>query len=35
VIAVTSGHWIQVDDPDLVVTTIRDVVDRTRPTNAA
>jgi pimeloyl-ACP methyl ester carboxylesterase len=29
VIAATSGHWIQFDEPDLVVKTIRDVVDRT------
>ena len=30
VIASTSGHWIQFDEPDLVVATIRDVVDRAR-----
>jgi pimeloyl-ACP methyl ester carboxylesterase len=35
IVAATSGHWIQFDDPDLVVDTIRDIVDRTRRTNAA
>jgi len=35
VIAAKSGHWIQFDEPDLVVTIIRDVVDRTRRTDAA
>jgi pimeloyl-ACP methyl ester carboxylesterase len=35
IVAATSGHWIQFDDPDLVVETIRDIVDRTRRTNAA
>ena len=35
VIAANSGHWIQFDEPDLVVKIIRDVVDRTRRTNAA
>src|SRR5919201_2667965 len=30
IVAATSGHWIQFDDPNLVVTTIRDVVDRVR-----
>jgi pimeloyl-ACP methyl ester carboxylesterase len=27
VVAPTSGHWIQFDDPDLVVSTVREVVD--------
>jgi len=34
-VAGNSGHWIQFDEPDLVVTTIRDIVDRTRRSNAA
>jgi len=28
--AATSGHWIPFDDPDLVVSTIREVVDQAR-----
>jgi pimeloyl-ACP methyl ester carboxylesterase len=35
ILAAKSGHWIQFDEPDLVVTAIRDVVDRSRQTNAA
>jgi pimeloyl-ACP methyl ester carboxylesterase len=35
VVATKSGHWIQFDEPDLVVAAIRDVVDRARRTNAA
>jgi pimeloyl-ACP methyl ester carboxylesterase len=35
VIATTSGHWIQFDDPDLVVATIRDLIDSVRHTHAA
>jgi pimeloyl-ACP methyl ester carboxylesterase len=34
-IATKSGHWIQFDEPDLVVNAIRDVVDHWRHTNAA
>ena len=34
-IAAKGAHWIQFDEPDLVVATIRDIVDRTRRTNAA
>jgi pimeloyl-ACP methyl ester carboxylesterase len=34
-IATKSGHWIQFDEPALVVDAIREVVDRTRQTNAA
>jgi pimeloyl-ACP methyl ester carboxylesterase len=34
-VASSSGHWIQFDDPDLVVRVIRDVVERARQTNAA
>jgi pimeloyl-ACP methyl ester carboxylesterase len=30
VVAASSGHWIQFDQPDLVVATIRDVVNHTR-----
>lgn len=30
IVASMSGHWIQFDQPDLVVATIRDLVDRTR-----
>jgi pimeloyl-ACP methyl ester carboxylesterase len=32
VIAARSGHWIQFDEPDLVVAIIRETVDRARPT---
>jgi pimeloyl-ACP methyl ester carboxylesterase len=35
IVATKSGHWIQFDEPDLVVTSIRAVVDRTRRTFAA
>ena len=35
VIAAKSAHWIHFDEPDLVVMMIREVVDRTRRTNAA
>ena len=28
VIAAKAGHWIQFDDPEFVITTIRDVVER-------
>jgi pimeloyl-ACP methyl ester carboxylesterase len=35
IVAATSGHWIQFDDPNLVVTTIRDVIDRVRRLSAA
>lgn len=35
IVAAKSGHWIQFDEPDLVVTTIRDIVDRIRHTDAA
>lgn len=35
VVATRSGHWIQFDEPELVVTTIREVVDRTRRSHAA
>jgi len=31
-IATKSGHWIQFDEPDLVIRVIRDIVDRTRRT---
>jgi pimeloyl-ACP methyl ester carboxylesterase len=34
-IAAKSGHWIQFDEPDLVVAAIRDIVDRTRRNTAA
>jgi pimeloyl-ACP methyl ester carboxylesterase len=34
-VAAASGHWIQFDDPDLVVATIRDVVDDARRSHAA
>jgi pimeloyl-ACP methyl ester carboxylesterase len=33
--AAKSGHWIQFDEPDLVVTAIREMVDRTRRNTAA
>lgn len=32
-VASGSGHWIPFDDPDLVITTIREMVDRIRRTN--
>jgi len=35
VIAERSTHWIQFDEPDLVVTTIRAIVERARRTDAA
>jgi pimeloyl-ACP methyl ester carboxylesterase len=35
VIASGSGHWIQLDRPDLVAAAIRDVVDSARRINAA
>ena len=35
VIAANSAHWIQFDEPDLVVATIRDIVERTRRMTAA
>jgi pimeloyl-ACP methyl ester carboxylesterase len=31
IIAAKSGHWIQFDEPDLVIGAIRDVVERARP----
>jgi pimeloyl-ACP methyl ester carboxylesterase len=34
-VAARSGHWIQFDEPDLVVETIREIVDRTRRTHVA
>jgi pimeloyl-ACP methyl ester carboxylesterase len=35
IIAARSGHWIQFDEPELVVQTVRDLVDRARQTHAA
>jgi pimeloyl-ACP methyl ester carboxylesterase len=35
IVAHASGHWIQFDEPDLVVAAIREVVDRARHTSAA
>jgi pimeloyl-ACP methyl ester carboxylesterase len=35
VVATNGGHWIQFDEPDLVVTTIREIVERARQPNAA
>jgi len=34
-VATNSGHWIQFDEPDLVVTAIRDMVERVRRSTAA
>lgn len=34
-VVAAGGHWIQFDEPDLVVTIIRDIVDRARRVNAA
>jgi pimeloyl-ACP methyl ester carboxylesterase len=35
VVATKGGHWIQFDEPDLVVATIREIVERARQPNAA
>jgi len=35
IVATNSGHWIQFDEPDLVVTAIRDMVERARQSTAA
>ena len=35
IVAARSGHWIQFDEPDVVVTAVRDIIDRTRRTSAA
>jgi pimeloyl-ACP methyl ester carboxylesterase len=35
VVATKSGHWIQFDEPDLIVTAIREIIGRTRRTSAA
>jgi pimeloyl-ACP methyl ester carboxylesterase len=34
-LATKSGHWIQFDEPDLVVTAIREIVERARQPSAA
>ena len=34
-VAARSGHWIQFDEPELIVETIREIVDHTRRSNAA
>ena len=34
-IATNSGHWIQLDEPGIVVTTIREIVERARRPTAA
>jgi pimeloyl-ACP methyl ester carboxylesterase len=34
-VAARSGHWIQFDEPELIVKTIREIVDHTRRSNAA
>jgi len=34
-IATGSGHWIQFDEPGLVVAVVRDIVDRARQSDAA
>ena len=34
-VATKSGHWIQFDEPELVVEVIREMVERTRRPNAA
>jgi len=34
-VATNSGHWIQFDEPDLVVTAIRDIVECARQSTAA
>lgn len=35
VVATNSGHWIQFDEPDLVVRTVREIVERARQSSAA
>ncbi len=35
IVAMKSGHWIQFDEPDLVVTVIREMVERARHSSAA
>jgi pimeloyl-ACP methyl ester carboxylesterase len=35
IVANTSGHWIQFDDPDLVVSTLREIIDGIRHTRVA
>jgi pimeloyl-ACP methyl ester carboxylesterase len=30
IVASRSGHWIQFDEPELVVTAVREVVDQAR-----
>jgi len=35
VTATNSGHWIQFDEPHLVVAAVREIVERTRRTSAA
>lgn len=30
VVSTRSGHWIPFDDPDLVIATVRDIIDRVR-----
>jgi pimeloyl-ACP methyl ester carboxylesterase len=34
-IATNSGHWIHLDEPGIVVTTIREIVERARRPTAA
>jgi pimeloyl-ACP methyl ester carboxylesterase len=34
-VAMKSGHWIQFDQPDLVITAIRETIERARHTSAA
>jgi pimeloyl-ACP methyl ester carboxylesterase len=35
IVATTGGHWIQFDEPDIVVAAIREIVDHARRTHAA
>jgi pimeloyl-ACP methyl ester carboxylesterase len=35
IVATNTGHWIQFDEPELVVETIREIVDQARRTHAA
>jgi pimeloyl-ACP methyl ester carboxylesterase len=35
IVATKSGHWIQFDEPDLVVAAIREMVERARKSSAA
>jgi pimeloyl-ACP methyl ester carboxylesterase len=35
IVATNSGHWVQFDEPDLVVAAVRDIVERVRRMNGS